>query len=398
MAALPVSGREDGLGEQVRGAHLRMLHAVLSGDGLPGVAAATARAAGAPIAIVLPQADVAVVEPADGAPALPAVRALAAARVEGRPAELPADVSAEVAVHAPEGPLGVVALVGATDDDLAHDVHELLEAATMAVLAQVAVDRTRDEVEQEVRGGLFDDLRAGRDLDERELVRRAARLGCDVSRGAVLLCVELETDRPRHVAAVIAGEYPGALAQHLEGRIYALLPAPAGDSARERTVEAAQRLVERLQRYGAVGVSGFYADAADLPRAAQEAELVLDVLRHSGHAPTEDFGRGTYRLLFRVLASHPEELRGLYEDTVASIVRYDDQYRTDLVKTLDTYLERNCNINATASAVYAHRHTVSYRLERIRDLTGLDPTQSEDRERLGLGLKVLRMIEPGLPR
>ena len=30
-------------------------------------------------------------------------------------------------------------------------------------------------------------------------------------------------------------------------------------------------------------------------------------------------------------------------------------------------------MNATAQAIYAHRHTVSYRLERVRELTGLDP-------------------------
>ena len=30
-------------------------------------------------------------------------------------------------------------------------------------------------------------------------------------------------------------------------------------------------------------------------------------------------------------------------------------------------------MNATAAAIYAHRHTVAYRLERVRELTGLDP-------------------------
>ena len=398
MAALPVSGPEDGVAARVRVAHLRMLHAVLAGDGLGGVAAAAARAAGGPVAIVLPRADLAVAEPPVADDVLAAVSAHAAARIEGARADLPDQVLAEAVVHAADGALGIVALVAGDGSAADPDAQELLEAAALAALAQVAVDRTRDEVEETVRGGLFDDLRSGREVDGRDVQRRAARLGCDIAHGAVLLCVELEEDRPRHVAAVIAAEYEGALAQHVEGRIYALLPAAGGEGARERTVQAAQRLAGRLERYGVVGMSGFYADAGDLPRAAQEAELVLDVLRHSGRAPTEDFGQGTYRLLFRVLASHPEELRGLYEDTVAAIVRYDEQYRTDLVATLDTYLERNCNINATASAVYAHRHTVSYRLERIRDLTGLDPTQSEDRERLGLGLKVLRMIEPGLPR
>jgi DNA-binding PucR family transcriptional regulator len=49
-------------------------------------------------------------------------------------------------------------------------------------------------------------------------------------------------------------------------------------------------------------------------------------------------------------------------------------------------------MNATAAAVYAHRHTVAYRLERVRELSGLDPMQPEDRELLALGLKVHRII------
>ena len=91
-------------------------------------------------------------------------------------------------------------------------------------------------------------------------------------------------------------------------------------------------------------------------------------------------------------------MRSFYRDTVEPLVRYDDQYRSDLLGTLESYLEQNCNMNATAAAIYAHRHTVAYRLDRVRELTGLDPMQSEDRERLGLGIKAYRILAPALPR
>ncbi len=55
-------------------------------------------------------------------------------------------------------------------------------------------------------------------------------------------------------------------------------------------------------------------------------------------------------------------------------------------------------MNATARAVFAHRHTVAHRLERARELTGLDPSSGEDRERLGLGIKAYRLLAPTLPR
>jgi sugar diacid utilization regulator len=44
-------------------------------------------------------------------------------------------------------------------------------------------------------------------------------------------------------------------------------------------------------------------------------------------------------------------------------------------------------MNATAAAMPAHRHTVAYRLERVREITGLDPLVGEDREQLGVALK-----------
>jgi sugar diacid utilization regulator len=276
------------------------------------------------------------------------------------------------------------------------EANEFLHLAAVASLTEVAVEEAREEVEENLRGSFLEDLRARPDLAGDEIVRRAARLGCDLGAGAVALCAELTSDRPRHVVATIAEDAPGALAQHLEGRVYALLPGGGGQS--DEVLTRARGLAQRLRRHGLVGLSSYYADPGELGRAIQEAELVLDVVRRSGAPIEQDIGTGTYRLLFRVLASHPEEVRSFYEDTVAPVVRYDDQYRTDLVGTLEAYLEHNCNMNATAAAIYAHRHTVAYRLERVRELTGLDPVLSEDRERLGLGLKAYRIIAPRLPR
>ena len=78
-------------------------------------------------------------------------------------------------------------------------------------------------------------------------------------------------------------------------------------------------------------------------------------------------------------------MRSFYEDTVAPLVRYDESYGSELVATLETFLEHNGATGAAAAALFVHRHTIAYRLERVKELTGLDPALSEDRERLGLG-------------
>jgi sugar diacid utilization regulator len=393
--------------ERLRALHLQMVEAVLGGEGLARVAQITAEAAGAPVAIVVPRLGIAATGGEVPIPdeLLGAVKRYVADRVKERPTEVPPGLITDVPIASGDEAVGAVVLLQGGEasqaDAPVDEAAEYLHLAAVASLTEVAIEEAKEEVEQNLRGSFLEDLRARPDLEPREIVRRAGRLGCDLSRGCVVLCAELKTDRPRHVVAIIDGDEPGALAQLVDDRVYALIPAMGGDDAPEVTLERARRLAQRLGRYGTVGLSSFYVDPSEFARAIQEAELVLDVLRQSdgvGGLDSHDIGTGTYRLLFRVLASHPEEVRSFYEDTVAAIVRYDDQYRTDLVGTLEAYLEQNCNMNATAATIYAHRHTVAYRLECVKELTGLDPMLSEDRERLGLGLKAYRIIAPRLPK
>ncbi len=128
---------------------------------------------------------------------------------------------------------------------------------------------------------------------------------------------------------------------------------------------------------------------------------MLEVIAADGRMAEQleqGIGNGVYRLLFRALATDPDEVRRFYDDTVEPLVAHDREYRTDLLGTVEAYLAHDCNMNATARAVYAHRHTVAHRLGRVQELTGLDPSLGEDRERLGLGIKAYRIIAPTLPR
>jgi PucR family transcriptional regulator, purine catabolism regulatory protein len=354
-----------------------MVGAVVAGEGLERVAEIASRHAGAPVAVIVPRL---------GAPVeawAPYERYVASRLAGGKPAR-PHEVAAEVPVVSGGQELGAVLLLGPGR----ADAGEFLHVAAVAALTEVAVAEARDETEQSLRGSFLEELLTRDDLEPADVMRRAARLGCDLSGGCVGLCADPRERAPGRLLATIASEGAGALAQAVNGRVYALLPG---------SVEDARRIATRLGRSAAVGVSSYYSEPGDVRRALEEAELVLGVTAAGGE-PRGEIGDGTYRLLFRVLASHPEEVRSFYEDTVAPVVRYDEQYSTDLVGTLDAYLAQNCHMNATAAAIHAHRHTVAYRLERVKELSGLDPLTSEDRERLGLGLKAYRIIAPRLPR
>ncbi|HEY2656839.1 MAG TPA: helix-turn-helix domain-containing protein [Solirubrobacteraceae bacterium] len=386
--------------ESLRRLHDEMIREILGGDGLEGVARLAATAIGAPVMIIVPELIGTVVGPAstprelDGID-LAGLESWVTERASGRPAAVRDEIVAETPIALAGRAAGVVGLIG--DAQPGVDACWVLDVAAAASVTAVAIEDARLETEHALRGSFLERLRGGEQLSRAEIVRRAARLGCDLSRGALALCIEVDTNRPRLVTAAILDEYPGAFAEPFEStqpgappRVWALLPARA-DSDEQDQHEAAKRLAGRLRQYGAVGLSRLYCEPTELARAIDEAELMLEVLCKVAGPSGDQIVDGTYKLLFRLLASHPDELDRYHQATIAPLVVHDDQYRTDLVRTLEAYLGTNCNMNVTAETIFAHRHTVAHRLDRIRELTGLDATVHEDRERLGLGLKIHRL-------
>jgi len=375
-----------------------MVDAVLAGGGLEGLAEVAARVLGRPVAVLVPRLGE-VLAPADAlAPTeLGELSAYLRARIGGRPAAAPATLALERPVMTGAETIGCVVLLADEGPPPRH-AGELLGLAAIATLTELAIAGAREEAQEARRSSLIELIRANADISEQELLRRAYRLGSDLSHGAIALCAELSVERPRYVVDLILGQQPGALVEPLDSRVYALVPpSPGARDGEQAALDSARALAGALEAYATVGFSPYCASPRCLHRAIQEAELVLEVLIHEGAQPTA-IDSSTYRLLVRTLAVEPEEVHRFYENTVAALVRYDDQYNTDLVATLEAYLAHNCNMNQTATAVYAHRHTIAYRLERVRELTELDPGVSDHRERLGLGLKAYRILAPRLPR
>ena len=373
----------------MRRVHQLMVDAALTGDGFDRMAELAAEEVGRPIGIVVPELDVAVVWPGGHARELAALRELTEARIATARAPIPQEVELVVPISFADRLVGAVGMLDG-EGDVEPEASEFLHLAATSSAAAMALEEAREREAVEVPDGVFARLLAG-PVPPDAAAGLATAGGLDLSGGLVVSVTEVGSHRPREALSVVRSEYPHAIAELVGHRLYALLPARRGEP------RAAEDLAARLRPYGPTGTSSHYGDPKELSRALAEAGLVLDALAEDSQAARDLVGAGgagVYRLLFRAFASDPEEVRSFYEDTVAPLVTHDEQYRGDLLPTLEAYLGNDCNMNATARAIFAHRHTVAYRLERVRELTGLDPSATEDRERLGLGLKALRMVTP----
>ena len=144
------------------------------------------------------------------------------------------------------------------------------------------------------------------------------------------------------------------------------LPTPTRAGAYRRRSSASSSRACRDSRSRS-GAAGGVQDPLDLQRAYDEALLALNVAE--GDAERSELAyeeTGTYQLLLPYM-SDPAELKRFYDETVRPLVAYDEQYETDLLGTLATFLDCDANVNATAARLITHRHTIRYRFERVRE-------------------------------
>lgn len=367
--------------------------AIESGAGLPAVARAAASALGASVALI------------DRSSAVLAVAA-------GSSAEEQKLLDAESGVESAE--LRVAdAVVG--ELRIRPRGKDPLPAATVrmvATLLGLEVERARapewasDEAAHDFVEAVFD----RRLTDSGDILARAGELGTDLSAGAgvVHLRAHPQSAQPgawrerllmltlRAVRAGGTGAVAHASHNEEAGEVAAIVPTGEPEAVGRAADEVADELAAALPGFEVtVGFSRHAAEPGDLYRAGKEALLAVNVGESEGRSPLAFEETGSYRLLLPAMSEDPAELERFYEETVAPLAAYDEQYETELVATVEAYLDNDGNVTPTAETLFTHRHTVRYRLERVKELCGHDLSSTEGREKIGLGLKAMRVL--GIP-
>jgi DNA-binding PucR family transcriptional regulator len=81
----------------------------------------------------------------------------------------------------------------------------------------------------------------------------------------------------------------------------------------------------------------------------------------------------------------------MYQDQVARIANYDRRKGTDLLDTLETYLECAGNLTKTSNRLFVHRNTLIQRLERLQSLCDIDLQERSNWLALQVALKVYKL-------
>jgi sugar diacid utilization regulator len=290
----------------------------------------------------------------------------------------------------------------------------------VGTLIALEVERTLapELADQEVASGFIGELINGELKDAGPVSERAKSLGVDVGRGCAVILVRAVPRRAvgddwRERALLVVERaaralHSGGVCALVErenvaaGEIFVLLGASDAVAVEKAAAAIREEAEASLAEFSlTIGFGRVTTNAGELFRAGQEALLAVNVAEAGGSENLLSFeSTGAYRLLLPALCDDPGELLRFYAETIEPLVKYDEQYETELVLTVETFLAADANVAGTAQRLFTHRHTVRYRLERVKEITGLDCSSTDGRERLSLGLKSMRVLgiaNPGGP-
>lgn len=213
---------------------------------------------------------------------------------------------------------------------------------------------------------------------------------------AVLVPDPRVPDLARRVAAELVAAWPEAVVAG-EDEALVIVPVAGPDSqARGRAEEVRAELVRRarvleaglLDHRLAVGVSSASRGVPELRGAAVEARHARRLAELRGGRSRVIAGAeiDSHELL---LASVPEEVQSSYrERLLGPLLAYDRDHRSELLPTLERFLEHSGSWQRCAAAMHVHVNTLRYRIGRVEELTGRDLSELEHRVDLFLALKL----------
>jgi len=136
-----------------------------------------------------------------------------------------------------------------------------------------------------------------------------------------------------------------------------------------------------------VGSGRTYPKPSDIFRSYQEAKVALELGRIMNIRSKTPFFRDLG--LARILYNHDQqELAEFYNDNLGELIRYDQEQKTEFVKTLESFFLNHCDLKAAADDLFLHPNTLRYRLKKIEEIMEIDLDDIDTRLDLMTAFKI----------
>jgi PucR family transcriptional regulator, purine catabolism regulatory protein len=284
-----------------------------------------------------------------------------------------------------ELPLGGGAVLRAARDGQPFGEYDrlVLHHGQTAVGFELSRRRAVSAAELRLAGDLLEDLEHDR-LDDRDVSRRMTAFGLDASRAhAALLAVPVDGVPSDRVREDVAELLDRCGVRHLSTARPDRAAFIVESTAEDDVLELARGIVDA--RPGVrIGV-GRPAQGRALSRSLVEARAAIDAVA-GPVASYHDLGS------LELLLSLPDGALEAFVDRVLGPAA--DNAR--LAESLAALLDAGCRWSEAAETLGVHRHTLRYRMDRLKERTGRHPDDPQQRMELWLAVKARQALDARL--
>lgn len=298
------------------------------------------------------------------------------------------------------------------------DIVSIKHAATIAGLEFLRFS-AMDEMRKRYEIDFFNDLLSGQ-IQSRELLgRRGAVYGIQPQANYRLMVVDIDNFtkifledfagneqraqllKKRLLGVVkkaIQKQVPKALAVSQSDHAVVFLPV---DSKSKDLREERDGLVEEIRgcivgQMGEISTSiviGPRSDVLAVHEGYSEIQTVLDICSRMGTKRGQTIHTEDYEMEKMLACMEQRLLRKLFRETAQGLESTDKKESTQLIQTLETFFQCTMNHSKTARKLFIHRNTLSYRLDRIREIADIDFENNGLLLKWQLGLKARYFIQ-----
>jgi sugar diacid utilization regulator len=135
-----------------------------------------------------------------------------------------------------------------------------------------------------------------------------------------------------------------------------------------------------------IGVSNSFAKIADFKKSYFNALQVLEMIKQQAKLNFAYYEELEVKRLLR--ANKEEELKKFSNKILAPLKNYGNSSQNDFNQTLKIYLQSNCNWTLTKNKLHIHGNTLTYRLNRIKEILAINLDDYQDRLKLQIAYEI----------
>ncbi len=229
-----------------------------------------------------------------------------------------------------------------------------------------------------------------------DIYNRARKLGIDHNSKRIVYVIEVLKDKSVEAMLALKSAFAeeGDYAVSVDDRNVILIHTLGEDEDLDNIEDMAKCIEEILNTevmiktrvaYGAV-----VEDLRLLSQSYKEAKMALDVgaIFYSDKTIMAYDSLGIGRLIYQL----PVNLCKIFVDEVFGEELPED-VDEEVIGTVNAFLDNNFNVSETARQLYIHRNTLGYRIEKLKQSTGLDVREFNDALTFRIALMVVNYVK-----